>query len=595
MNTKCLPLLVVCLLPSSAFSQGSLTPPGAPAPTMKTLDQLEPRTIVNAANTPGDALNTFRITQPGSYYLTGNLTGVSGKSGISISSSGVILDLNGFTLQGVAGSLVGINISGVLATGVSIRNGTIRNWPSGGLNGLTCTNSEVSHLRIQNSGQGLRMAEGANVHDCVVEGGTVGISTGDHSIVRNCISVNNTGTGIHVSDGSGISHCSTEGGAGISTDDGAAVTACVVLSPTGIGFEVGNNVSLTQCSVRESGGAGFATGARCTLTACTAESSGALGILAGTGSTVADCQVSNSSGIGIFVGDRSVIRHSVSISNAEVGIQAGQNCVIVGSTAGSNGIDGNATFRDGIRTNTASNVLDCVARNNQGDGIHAGAGSTLTNCTATENTGEAGIFAGEGSTVTNCTARLNQVEYGIQLELRGSVMNCTSSGNNSAAAESAGIFVALQGKVDGCTVTDTTNSNGTATGLTGAGIIAGNSSVVRACVVAGNRGDGIHIGSDALVVGNNCDSNGFSSSGTAEGAGIHSTGTDNRIESNNVTDNDRGIEVDSTGSLIIKNSASGSTGGAVNNYVIAAGNADAAIEVPGTAFTSTNPWANFSF
>ncbi len=51
---------------------------------MKTADQIEPRTIVNATNTPGDAANSFIIKQPGSYYLTTNLVGVSGKGGIEI-------------------------------------------------------------------------------------------------------------------------------------------------------------------------------------------------------------------------------------------------------------------------------------------------------------------------------------------------------------------------------------------------------------------------------------------------------------------------------------------------------------------------------
>ena len=87
---------------STAFAQGSLTPPGAPAPTMKSLDQVEARTIVNAANTPGDANNLFIITNSGSYYLTTNLVGVSGKSGISITANDVTLDLNGFALLGVS-------------------------------------------------------------------------------------------------------------------------------------------------------------------------------------------------------------------------------------------------------------------------------------------------------------------------------------------------------------------------------------------------------------------------------------------------------------------------------------------------------------
>ena len=51
---------------STAFAQGALTPPGAPAPTMKSLAQIEPRTPISSV--------PFTITQPGSYYLTTNLT-----------------------------------------------------------------------------------------------------------------------------------------------------------------------------------------------------------------------------------------------------------------------------------------------------------------------------------------------------------------------------------------------------------------------------------------------------------------------------------------------------------------------------------------
>ncbi len=74
----------------TAFGQGSLTPPGPPAPMMKTLAQIEPRIPISSL--------PITITNPGSYYLTANLTGGSG-NGITVSSSGVTIDLNGFTLQ----------------------------------------------------------------------------------------------------------------------------------------------------------------------------------------------------------------------------------------------------------------------------------------------------------------------------------------------------------------------------------------------------------------------------------------------------------------------------------------------------------------
>ena len=41
-------LLTLNLQLTTAFAQGSLTPPGAPAPTMKTLAQIEPRRSASA-------------------------------------------------------------------------------------------------------------------------------------------------------------------------------------------------------------------------------------------------------------------------------------------------------------------------------------------------------------------------------------------------------------------------------------------------------------------------------------------------------------------------------------------------------------------
>jgi len=52
------PLLLALSLPR-AFAQGSLTPPGAPAPTMKSLDQIEPRTPISSL--------PFTISSSGSY------------------------------------------------------------------------------------------------------------------------------------------------------------------------------------------------------------------------------------------------------------------------------------------------------------------------------------------------------------------------------------------------------------------------------------------------------------------------------------------------------------------------------------------------
>ena len=79
---------------STVFAQGTLTPPGAPAPTMKSLDQIQARTPISSL--------PFTITNSGAYYLTGSLSFASNANAITILANETI-DLNGFTLFGPVG------------------------------------------------------------------------------------------------------------------------------------------------------------------------------------------------------------------------------------------------------------------------------------------------------------------------------------------------------------------------------------------------------------------------------------------------------------------------------------------------------------
>ena len=171
---------------ATVFAQGSLTPPGAPAPTMKTLQQVEPRTPISSA--------PYTISSPGSYYLTTNLVGTSGNNGITISSSHVVLDMEGFALTGVPGSLSGIPI-GATCTNVTVRNGSISGWGGAGVNsagqGVLLEQLHASG----NTSYGLATASGSIVDCTTVYNGYIGISA-LNSTVRGCLSVNNSSYGI---------------------------------------------------------------------------------------------------------------------------------------------------------------------------------------------------------------------------------------------------------------------------------------------------------------------------------------------------------------------------------------------------------------
>ncbi|HEV2435379.1 MAG TPA: right-handed parallel beta-helix repeat-containing protein [Verrucomicrobiae bacterium] len=190
------------LQPSALRAQGSLTPPGPPAPTMKSLNQIEARTPVS--------LLPYTITNPGSYYLTTNLTGVSGANGITIASGDVTLDLNGFRLLGVPGSLDGIFVpTNALYLNLTVRNGTVRGWNGSGVEAFNGENTIFERLTVSDVGGFGIDAYGSVIRDCQVDGsGNTGIAA-DVSEIRHCVVENCGFDGIDTFD-SQVSGCVLE-------------------------------------------------------------------------------------------------------------------------------------------------------------------------------------------------------------------------------------------------------------------------------------------------------------------------------------------------------------------------------------------------
>jgi parallel beta-helix repeat protein len=537
MKSTLLALFVASLiLPPSSFllAQGPLTPPGAPAPTMKTLDQLDAKL---EKRTPISSL-PFSITQSGSYYLTGNLTAPLGGNGIGITASHVTLDLGGFALVG--NGAPGISGIGTAAgvTNIVIRNGTVRNWPGAG---IIVGNTSVSNVRVE----GIRS----------LGNGAAGIAVGTESVVIDCVAIGNASDGIRAEDRSVVLRC-------IARDN----------TNSGMGIEVGDRSVVRECTATGNAFHGISAELSCEVSDCTASGNVQFGIEVGNGSSVRACVADANTTAGFRLGASvSVENCSATNTTGGPGFDGNNDNRISGSTARANAGNGFTVFANAV-------LQGCTAHSNAGNGLVAGSGSVIAECAAGFNTGASGIIGGAGSVVSRCAV----------------------DSHTGSVATSQGISGGIGSQILDCAVSVTRTTFATPTSASAAGIVVASSSTVRGCTLRDNAGDGIRATVLCHLVGNTCDLAGSTASG--DGAGIHVTGTRNRIDGNHVTGSDRGIDVDSTSNSILRNTASGNT----VNYDIVANNSVGAIVNPAnsaaiagngalaSSLGTTDPWANLS-
>jgi hypothetical protein len=226
------------------FGFGPLDPPEGPiSPTYKTLSEVEPRTAINATNTPGDADSRFKITKPGSYYLPGNITGVSGKSGIEVTANCTI-DLCGFELKGVNGSLDGILLTGEFRG--TVRNGQVFAWGRNGIAAEQCDASLFEDLSIDGSGAaGITVGLGSTLNQVRASNNKAeGIKANSFCTIADCTASGNLSQGIDAGSFSTVSRCTARynNGAGIQGYEGVNISDCVSAYNGSVGIAAGGGI-----------------------------------------------------------------------------------------------------------------------------------------------------------------------------------------------------------------------------------------------------------------------------------------------------------------------------------------------------------------
>jgi parallel beta-helix repeat protein len=510
-------LALFSLSAATVLAQGPLVPPGPPGPTFKTLQQVEPRTPISSL--------PYLINQPGSYYVTTNLTGVAGQHGITISAEDVSLDLGGWELRGLPGSLSGILMNP--ASKPHVHNGSLIGWGQDGINGTNGGGGMIEDIRaFNNTRHGITFNSGSHVRRCIAGGnGGVGIQTSNGVEVDDCVAGNNGQHGIQVGTSSNVRRC-------LSIGNGTAGGGSGI---TGGGLD---GLNIIECNTDGNRGAGIATIGRTMVLNCVARNNTNAGIAVGPASTVQNCNVNDNLDHGIVAERGSTITGCTASSNRVDGIQTSYGSTIIGNAC-------RANFGDGIEIVGDCNVVNNTCDNNGAGGPGLGANihvrtdpqgpgdNRIEGNTCTD--GDIGLFIEVANNiVANNVVRGNGTNYNIvagnqlnillcqipqyvpwpaAIRLAGTLTGQRLTNGITIASDDVTIdlndhaLVGVAQALDGILVmgarTNITVRNGSLLGWPGDGVDAGAAanSQLRNLNAARNSGVGLRLGEGGLISG----------------------------------------------------------------------------------------------
>ena len=225
------PLLVVLAAVAASLYAGSIDPPAGP---ITATGRFGPR--IDILSLPAGGGGTRAISQTGSYYLSGNLVVTSG-DGIQVNAPDVVIDLNGFRVEG-AGTGTGIlHVNGGVVSGsIVVRNAEITGFSTG---------------TLMNSGRLVRL-EGIHSHDNTSHGINIdnGAGAAGKSVqIIDCAMTNNGGNGLFCTRSGMVRGCSAvaNGVDGLFLL-GGLVENCYARENAGTADIVVNNGLLRGCS-----------------------------------------------------------------------------------------------------------------------------------------------------------------------------------------------------------------------------------------------------------------------------------------------------------------------------------------------------------